>query len=329
MELDMMDAFFAPLKELKSFEQLQKHIEKGTGVVLATGCIDSQKTQLVGALQRPECAQLVITADEQKARQILEECRFYMPQAVYFPARDILFYQSDVRGNALTRDRMLAYQALREQEAPVIVTTIDAVMERLIRPEVLYDAILTISCEQELDMEQVRKQLVNMGYEYNYQAEQPGQFAVRGGILDIFPLTEQSPYRVELFGDEVDSIRRFDAESQRSMETLEEICIYPVSELVLDETVISDGVERIQKDCQTLYETYRQQRKTQEAHRLKENCEYLIEQLTQTESILGAETYLSYFYKDTRGLLDYMEKKSGVTVYVDEPQRCLERARVV
>ena len=176
----MMDAFFAPLKELKSFEQLQKHIEKGTGVVLATGCIDSQKTQLVGALQRPECAQLVITADEQKARQMLEECRFYMPQAVYFPARDILFYQSDVRGNALTRDRMLAYQALREQEAPVIVTTIDAVMERLIRPEVLYDAILTISCEQELDMEQVRKQLVNMGYEYNYQAEQPGQFAVRG-----------------------------------------------------------------------------------------------------------------------------------------------------
>ena len=329
MELDMMDAFFAPLKELKSFEQLQKHIEKGNGVVLATGCIDSQKAQLVGALQRPECAQLVITADEQKARQMLEECRFYMPQAVYFPARDILFYQSDVRGNALTRDRMLAYQALREQEAPVIVTTIDAVMERLIRPEVLYDAILTISCEQELDMEQVRKQLVNMGYEYNYQAEQPGQFAVRGGILDIFPLTEQSPYRVELFGDEVDSIRRFDAESQRSMETLEEVCIYPVSELVLDETVISDGVERIQKDCQTLYETYRQQRKTQEAHRLKENCEYLIEQLTQTESILGAETYLSYFYKDTRGLLDYMEKKSGVTVYVDEPQRCLERARVV
>ena len=98
----MMDAFFAPLKELKSFEQLQKHIEKGNGVVLATGCIDSQKAQLVGALQRPECAQLVITADEQKARQMLEECRFYMPQAVYFPARDILFYQSDVRGNALT-----------------------------------------------------------------------------------------------------------------------------------------------------------------------------------------------------------------------------------
>ncbi len=331
----MMEAFFAPLKELKSFGQLKKHADQGTGIIMAAGCIDAQKTQVISGLGKNGFARLIIAHDEQKARQLLQEYQFYDPEAVYFPARDILFFQSDVRGNALTRDRMIAYQAILEQKSPVIITTIDAVLERLIVPEVLFGAILSIEVGSELDLEQTRKKLVHIGYENNYQAEQPGQFAVRGGILDVFPLTEDAPYRIELWGDEVDSIRRFDAQSQRSIESLERVVVYPASEMVLDEETLKKGVAAIQKDSEKLYDAYRREMKTKEAFRIKENCQYLTEQLLEMDSILGAETYVSYFYKETAGLIDYMESKINreagqkLLVFLDEPQRCMEKARTV
>ena len=331
-----MKALFEPLRELSSFEQLNNHVEYHPGVILTTGCIDAQKSHIVNGLLPGGAARILIAHDETKARELLAACQFFAPGAVYFPAKDILFYQSDVRGNALTRERMLVYQALFEQEAPVIVTTMDAVLERIIPLEVIQNARLTLETEMELDLEEVRHQLVHIGYEYNYQAEQPGQFAVRGGILDVFPLTEDAPYRIELWGDEVDSIRRFDPESQRSIESLDRICVYPASELVLDEAVLQAGAKAIQKECDSIYEVYRKEMKTQEAHRLKENTQFLLEQLTEGSSILGAETYVSYFYKDTACLLDGLTSKASAAaaagnkalVFVDEPIRCVEKMKV-
>ena len=84
------------------------------------------------------------------------------------------------------------------------------------------------------DLEELKKTLVSLGYERMGQVEGEGQFAIRGGILDIFPLTEETPVRVELWGDEVDSIRSFDVESQRSIENLEELVIYPATEVPAD-----------------------------------------------------------------------------------------------
>ena len=331
----MMKAFYEPLAELSSFEQLNRHVENHPGVLLATGCIDAQKSHVISGLKSGKAIKLVVAHDEQKARELLNECQFYTPGAVFFPEKDILFYQSDVRGNALTRERMMAYQAIFEQEAPVIVTTIGALLERIIPLETIKQARLEFLVGMELDLEKMRHQLVQIGYEYNYQAEQPGQFAVRGGILDVFPLTEEAPYRIELWGDEIDSIRRFDPESQRSIESMEEICIYPASELVLSPQVLKAGVAAIQKESDKLYQNYRKEMKTEQAHRLKENTQYLVEQLDQGSSILGAETYVSYFYKYTVCLLDGILSpvaravKEGCMplVFVDEPMRCVEKMK--
>ena len=331
-----MKAFYEPLRELECFEQLHTYVSHHPGVVLATGCIDAQKSHVIGGLGTPACVKLVVAHDEQKARELLSECSFYHPGAVFFPEKDLLFYQSDVRGNALTRERMLAYQAIFEQEQPMIVTTVGALLEQLVPLKVLWQARLEFFAGQELDLDVVRRQLVGIGYEYNYQAEQPGQFAVRGGILDVFPLTEEVPIRIELWGDEVDSIRRFDPESQRSIENIETICVYPASELVLPQKVLEAGVEALGQEMERIYEAYRKEMRTQEAHRLKENVQYLIEQLTEGTSILGAETYVDYFYKETETLMDALRqrgevlngKAGGLLVFVDEPLRCLERMRV-
>ena len=95
----------------------------------------------------------------------------------------------------------------------------------------------------------IARQLVKMGYEKNYQVEAPGQFSVRGGIVDIFDLTRENPVRIELWGDEVESIRSFDIESQRSIEKLTEVSIYPATELILSKKALEDGLARMEKDC--------------------------------------------------------------------------------
>ena len=103
-------------------------------------------------------------------------------------------------------------------------------MDFLVPLEEIKKQILYFRNDSELDVNQLRAQLVSMGYELVGQVEMPGQFSVRGGIIDIYCLTEENPWRIELWGDEIDSIRSFDAQSQRSIENLDEIVIYPAAE---------------------------------------------------------------------------------------------------
>ncbi len=329
-----MKAFLEPLRGLKSFEELERLAAKTEGIVSASGCVDTQKPHMIFGVNNGAGARVIVTFNEQKAREILDAYRYFDNRAVYFPAKDILFYQSDIRGNALTRERMLAYRALFEEEQPVIVTTFDALMDRLVRPEIMRESVIRLHTGDEMDMGQMRRRLVCMGYECSYQAEEPGQFAVRGGILDVFPLTGEAPYRIELWGDEIDSMRSFSPESQRSLETLEELVIYPASELVLSRDILEKGLEALTADGKRLYDRYRGEMKTEEARRLKESVELITEQMKELESIRAAESYLPYFYEDTVGFLDFFywcagQKGQKPYTFVDEPARCLEKASAV
>jgi transcription-repair coupling factor (superfamily II helicase) len=99
--------------------------------------------------------------------------------------------------------------------------------------EVLKKNTISVCKNGELSENKLAKQLIEMGYEKNYQVEAPGQFSIRGGIIDIFDLTQENPYRIELWGEDVESIRSFDLLSQRSIERLSQITIYPATEFVL------------------------------------------------------------------------------------------------
>ena len=98
-----------------------------------------------------------------------------------------------------------------------------------------------------IDEKAIALRLVEMGYEKTYQVETPGQFSVRGGIVDIFDLTEENPYRIELWGDEIESIRSFDVMSQRSIEKLSEITVYPATEMLLSKNQLKTGMEKIKR----------------------------------------------------------------------------------
>ena len=251
-----MDAFVSPLHELGSFEELERaSAEEGT-VLSATGCMDAQKPHMMYGWNNGRGMRVIVTFNEQKARELLDAYLYFDRKAVYFPAKDILFYQSDIRGNALTQERIQAFRTLFEEKDAAIITTFDALLDRLVRPEVLRGFLLRLKNEDTVDLEVLRRRLVGLGYESVYQVETPGEFAIRGGIVDIFALTEELPYRIELWGDEVDSIRTFDPDSQRSVDTMEEIVVYPAAELVLTREQKSTGLDRIVKEGKKNHRTF-------------------------------------------------------------------------
>ncbi len=230
-----MKVFKAPLTELAEFETVQKRCRKETGIFQFAGCVNSQKTHMMYALGDGVDVKLIAVSGEMKAKQIYEEYRFLEQQVYLYPAKDLLFYQADLRGKYLLKQRMEVYQAMSEQREVTIVTSFEGFMDALVPFEVLKERICVLTVGETVDFEELKQKMVFLGYDREEQIEGPGQFAVRGGILDIYPLTEEVPIRLEFFGDEIDSIRTFDVESQRSIENLQEISIYPASDFPEEE----------------------------------------------------------------------------------------------
>lgn len=324
-----MKTILEPLKQLRVYEDAWEYRKKNPSAVIEIcGGTDMQKLHTIAGMSESVSNKLIVTYSEQRAREIVECYRFFEENTCFFPAKDILFYQSDIRGTALMKERMEAYEVLLEEKSGCIVTTFDALSNRLLPKDIIRNAAIPILVGQELDLTRIRRNLVKMGYESNYQAEQPGQFCVRGGILDIFVLTEQVPYRIELWGEEVDSIRSFDPESQRSIETLEQVLIFPATELIFEEEQIREGLNRVKKDADRLWEQYRKERKTEEAHRVKSGVELLEEEVVTLKQYEGINAYLLYFLKEDKGcsLLDYFYESDSYLIAIDEPARCLEMA---
>ena len=322
-----MRAFLEPLRSMEEISRLEAQLKKEPGIRMISGCIDSQKPHLMYGIGSDFQNKIIVTFHEQRAREIYEEYLFFDKSAVYYPAKDILFYQSDLRGNVLTRERISALRQIAEQNKVTLVTTYDALMNRMPGPEKFIRAVRNYSVGDEIDLEQFRRKLTGMGYEAVYQVETAGQFAIRGGIIDVFPLTEENPYRMELWGDEIDSLRSFDVESQRSIENMESIEIYPAAELILTDREKDAGVQRIREDADRLYHQYRKEMKTEEAARIKQASGEILEEILERAGIDGIDAYLTYFDQSCVSLLDYFEEKNTL-IFLDEAGRCTERGRM-
>ena len=283
-----MKAFLQPLQDLAGYEDLRRQLQKGRGVYEVTGCLDSQKAQLAAGLAENSRVTLLIAENELKARALFEDCRLYDPETLYYPRRDLIFYQADISGNLLTRQRMQVMKAISEQKKITIVTSTGGCMDFLLPFRVFENARLEVKAGTILNLQETAKQLAFMGYERFGAVEAAGQFAIRGDILDIYPLTEELPLRIELWDEEVDSVRSFDPQSQRSVENLQEAVIFPATEepgkeadpaaffrrqtdtfldyLPEDSLIILDEPTRILENAGALFQEYSEAMK----HRLEE-----------------------------------------------------------
>ena len=324
----MNDLFEKPLKELKDFEGLCSDLAKKAGPVMASGCMDSQKVHLMYEAAKQEGLKLVVTYDDTRAREIYEDLRFFDSNAWLYPARDLLFFNADIHGNLLTKQRMAVFRHLMEQSSGWVVTTFDGLMDHLMPLADLKKQALFVESGQIIDVELWKKRLTQLGYERMGQVDGMGQFSIRGGIIDIFPLTEELPVRIELWDNEVDSIRTFDLESQRSIEQLDEICIYPATEMVLTSQQINEGMEELQKELKKYEKDLRAQSKIEEAARIRSIVSELIEGLKEGWKQHGLDGYIHYFCKGSVSFLDYFSPENTV-FFLDEPERLKEKGETV
>ena len=323
-----MQALLTPLYELAEYGQIKKELRKGGGTVSVSGCVDAQKWHMAYGLSDDYKFKIIATFSELHVREIYDQFRAYDRNTFVYPAKDLIFYQADIHGNQQTKERIRVLKRLLQKKPITVVTTFDALMAPQIPLSVYEESILNLKIGAEVDLKRLAEMLVALGYEKTYQVENPGQFAVRGDILDVFDLTEDNPVRMELWGDEIESIRSFDVESQRSIETLTQVQIFPAREMILSAERKERGMQAIEAEAEKQYELFRAAFKTEEAHRIKQQVKELKEDLFTFQSMTNLDSYLHYFYKETGSLLDFMEAEKSLLI-LDEPTRIKEHVDAV
>jgi transcription-repair coupling factor (superfamily II helicase) len=331
-----MQALLAPLRELAEYESMIEELKSDDAVLGITGCVDSEKLHLVYGLGEDKKAKVIVTYSDLRAKEIYEEYKFYDHRVMLFPAKDLIFFQADIQGNRLTRERVSVLRRIMEGKPFTIVTTFAALMAPQVRWDLSKD-VINIRTGATLDGSRLAAHLIEMGYERQFQVENAGQFSQRGGIIDVFDLTEENPYRIELWGDEVDSIRSFDILTQRSIETLDNITIYPAAEFVLDDDRIAGGLLKIKEEGVRQEKVFRDAHMTEEAARIRNLVGELAERLSEARSTVNAASFIRYFYEEPGTLTQILQQlvkasfgeREKVIFFLDEPARIAEHAGAV
>lgn len=323
-----METLLAPLKKLSAYREGRECIVRKKLPIQISGCMDSQKAHFIYGLSEGISWKVIVAWNEIKARELFEDYRLFDKEVLYFPAKDVIFFSADVHGNALTMARLKVIEALLKKDSGTIITTLDAGMELLPELSIYQKAMFTVREGEQADLEKAGLHLTDMGYVRQSQVEKPGDFSIRGGILDIFPITEDCPYRIELWGDEIDTIRSFDVESQRSIERMEEFTIFPATELVVTEAEIKAALEKIEADGKKVAERFRKEKKFEENNRIRELAAQTRENYESFGIRNGLEGFLPYFDFPAGSLFDYFSPENSV-FFVDEPLHCVEKLESV
>jgi transcription-repair coupling factor (superfamily II helicase) len=313
------------LKTNDQWIQIKTDLEVNQGPVCVSGITDSAKAHITSAIGQKKRGsyKIVITSDENKAKEWVDQYRFFGNDCIYFPAKDPLFYTADVHGNAIAKERMRGIERIIKGTGGVFVLTVDALMDRVVPLKEIKKQKQTYKVGTQIVENEIPRTLVSIGYEKVPFVEAPGEFAIRGGIIDIYPFTGDCPYRMELWGDEIDSIRSFDVESQRSIENIDTLSIYPATEVVLDDETIALGLRNITTEYEKVYAHFKEEFQGEQQKRIRKEYERVQEELRELQMLIGVEGYLPFFYENTVSFLDYFPKNT--MIIWDEPNHVKER----
>ena len=326
-----MRALLAPLSELGEYEEIRETLAGEKASIALSGCVDSQKLHMIYGLSQGFRRKLIVTFNDLRAKELYEDYQFYDRNVMYYPAKDLIFFQADIHGNQLTMERIKCLRKMAEGASFTVITTFDALMAPQPPMRHWQEHVIRINKRSSVSESGLAQNLAGLGYERCDQVEAPGQFSIRGGIVDIFDLTEENPYRIELWGDEVESIRSFDVLSQRSIEKLEAISVYPATELILSKKELDAGLALIQKEGRKQARVLREQMKTEEGRRIEKQVGELVESLTElgfSYNAVNLESYVRYFYPELSSFGDCFTGEASC-IFLDEPLRIREHVDAV
>ncbi len=270
---------------------------------------------------------LIITHDNSRIDDIYEDLiRIIDKKRVnIFPEIETLPHEKINPDYNILKERINVLNELElNNKNNIIITSGISILRKLMPKKYFSNNSIKIDIDSSIDLNQISSKLVQLGYRREKMVEEPGQFSIRGGILDIYTLIYDDPIRIELFGDEVDSIRFFNVESQRSIENIDQISITPVNEIIFNKNDIDSFLPKIKKDYKTQIQRLTNANNNKEADYLKELSQEYLEKMSEQHYFEGYEQFLPYFYKNKLStIFDYM----GEDYYViyDNSERVWQR----
>ncbi len=304
-----MNTILGELGKSAKFNDLLKQIEEKTSSIAISGLTDLSMIQIATAIhefgKKPIC---FITYNEIQANKLFEDIKYFTENVVLFSKKEIVTYDYIAESKELPFKRIEALNEIKSKKNLIVVTTIEAMLQKLPTRKSLYHNELNFKIGETYLLEEIKQKLVKLGYVRYDLIEGRGQFSIRGGIIDI-ATSEATGIRIEFWGDEVDSIRNFNITSQRSIQTLEKATIYPAHEYVLE-----NSIETI---CQKIEETASNIKQ-------KENIQEDIEQIKAGNYISKMDKYFDYFYEKQETILDYLS--SNYSIFLDEIGKIKQRA---
>ncbi|NMA94435.1 MAG: transcription-repair coupling factor [Clostridiales bacterium] len=319
----MVSIWRAPMLKWTEYKDIETSFKQNVKNIEIVGLSDSQKAHIISnIIYEDKRKGLFITYSEAQARQIYKDLRLFIgDRVVHLPEKEISYYNIKARSKDIESGRLKALNKLVTDKSCLVVASIEAILFYITPPKIYNKYMFSLELGDIVDLDKLLEKLIFMGYEKVVEVEGAGQFSHRGGILDIFPLTNDSPYRVELFDVEVDSIREFDPISQLSTNRVKDIVISPCSEIIVLPEVLPDIIRQMEKDLEThlsKVDVLNQVARMNIEDRIKQEIEKLENNILDKAQL---ETFYSYIYSDKATILDYID---GAVIF-DEPLRIRER----
>ncbi|HET7522192.1 MAG TPA: transcription-repair coupling factor [Bacillales bacterium] len=299
-------------------------LREGLREQLVAGLSNSARTLFMASVYaKADRPLFIVTHNLYQAQKIYDDLTEFLDEEDVFlyPVNELISSEIAAASPELKAQRLDVLNQLCEDSKKILVAPI-AGLRRMLPPKTLWkQSRVSVYAGKELNVKQLLDTFVAGGYERTPMVGSPGEFSVRGGIIDVYPLTEEKPVRIELFDTEIDSIRYFDVESQRSEEKAEQLTIGPAEEVLLFDDHYNKGAKRLE---QKLSEVLSRTRKKAVKEKLSENVPHEIEQLAEHQVPEGVYKYMSLFYDEPSSLLDYIGERA--VVLLDEVTRIKETA---
>ncbi|WP_294388580.1 transcription-repair coupling factor [uncultured Clostridium sp.] len=315
-----LQGLLQPLQENDKFITTINSIKNKRFPINISGLSDSGKSYVIdGVFNEIDNSLVVVTHNEIEAKNLYEDLSLYSTNVYFLPIREVVFYNVDAVSGDLRWARLkVIKEILNNKSKKIIVTSIDALTALYTPREKYLKYSIGIKSGDEVDLKDTSKRLIECGYERVEVVEGKGEFSFRGGILDVFPPTAVYPYRIELFGDEIDSIRTFNIESQRSIEKVEFMEIFPAKEVIVDEEAKKSANDKIIAELDSIIEKSNK-KNNEQIDKIRGIVNKNLEMLNETSTFETVDSYLPFFYKEMESFFDYLE---GYTFIIDDLKRC-------
>ncbi len=307
-----MNTILEELNSSNKFIELENQIKNKKSPIAISGLTSVSEVMCIARIvERIKNPILLITYNEIQAKNLVKDFSFFTDKAVFLPKKEIVTYDYVAESKNLPYERIEVLNKIYENKNIIIVTSIEALNQKIIAKDSLYKNVIDLKVGENCNLDILKEKLIKLGYERFDLIDGRGEFSVRGGIIDV-SINENMGIRIELWGDEIDSIRYFSIISQRSTESIEKISIYPAHEYILEEKLenVAKSIEKRIFRGKTL-----------------EIAEKDIEEIKAGNYLSKVDKYFNSFYKNSATILEYFSK--GSLIFVDEISKIEARCKAI